>query len=206
MSTTPDVRPARADEAQTVASVLTDAFVDEAGLNYWLRQGDAKTAVRRRFFNAAVGDVIHKGRELWLAEADGAPAGAAIWLKPGDHAFAFTPLQQLLTTPLFISIAGFEGMKRAQELGAALNSHHPKQKHAHLVFLGVAPSAQGRGVGSAILKQTLATLDARGVTAYLECTTERNAALYKRHGFEVTGEFDFPGLHFWTMTRAPRAA
>lgn len=204
MSAPLEVRPARANETQSVASVLTEAFVDEAGLNYWLRQGDAKTAVRRRFFNAAVGDVIHKERELWLAEADGAPAGAAIWLKPGDHAFAFTPLQQFLTTPLFISIAGFEGMKRAQELGEALNSHHPKQKHAHLVFLGVALSAQGRGVGSAILKQTLAPLDARGVTAYLECTTERNAALYKRHGFEVTGEFDFPGLHFWTMTRAPR--
>jgi ribosomal protein S18 acetylase RimI-like enzyme len=205
MSAPPEVRPARADETQIVASVLTDAFVDEAGLNYWLRQGDAKTAVRRRFFNAAVGDVIHKERELWLAEAGGAPAGAAIWLKPGDHAFAFTPLQQLLTTPLFLSIAGFEGMKRAQELGGALNAHHPKQAHAHLVFLGVAPSAQGRGVGSAILKQTLAPLYERGVTAYLECTTERNTALYQRHGFEVTGEFDFPGLHFWTMTRAPRA-
>lgn len=205
MSAAPSVRRARADETQTVASVLTDAFVDEAGLNYWLRQGDAKTAVRGRFFNAAVKDVIHRDRELWIAEAESAPAGAAIWLKPGDHAFAFTPLQQLLTTPLFLSIAGFEGMKRAQELGGALNAHHPKQPHAHLVFLGVAPSAQGRGVGSAILKQTLAPLDVRGVTAYLECTTERNAALYQRHGFEVTGEFEFPGLHFWTMTRAPRA-
>lgn len=205
MSAPPDVRRARATEIHTVASVLTDAFVDEAGLNYWLRQSDAKTAVRRRFFNAAVRDVIHKERELWLAEAEGAPAGAAIWLKPGDHAFAFTPLQQLLTTPLFISIAGFEGMKRAQALGGTLNAHHPKAPHAHLVFLGVAPSAQGRGVGSAILKQTLAPLDARGVTAYLECTTERNAALYARHGFVVTGEFEFPGLHFWTMTRAPRA-
>lgn len=206
MSAPVEVRPARADETQTVASVLTDAFVDEAGLNYWLRQGEAKTAVRRRFFGAAVRDVIHRERELWLAQSNGAPAGAAIWLKPGDHAFDFTPLQQLLTTPLFLSIAGFAGMQRAQELGGALNAHHPKQKHAHLVFLGVAPSAQGRGVGSAILKQTLAPLDAQGVTAYLECTTERNAALYKRHGFEVTGEFDFPGLHFWTMTRAPRAA
>jgi ribosomal protein S18 acetylase RimI-like enzyme len=205
MSAAPDVRPARANETQTVASVLTDAFVDEAGLNYWLRQGQAKAAVRRRFFNAAVGDVIHKQRELWLAEAGGAPAGAAIWLKPGDHAFAFTPMQRLFTTPLFISIAGFEGMKRAQDLGGALNAQHPKEPHAHLVFLGVAPSAQGRGVGSAILKQTLAPLDATGVTAYLECTTARNAALYERHGFVVTGEFDFPDLHFWTMTRAPRS-
>jgi ribosomal protein S18 acetylase RimI-like enzyme len=204
MSAAPTVRPARADETAVVASVLTDAFVDEAGLNYWLLQGDRKTKARKRFFDAAVRDVIHKERELWLAQVDGAPAGAAIWLKPGDHAFDFTPLQQLTTTPLLFSIAGLKGMKRAQELGAELNKHHPKAPHAHLVFLGVAPSAQGRGVGSAILKETLAPLDQRGVTAYLECTTERNAALYARHGFEVTGEFDFPGLHMWTMTRTPR--
>lgn len=204
MSAPPAVRPVRADETGAVASVLTDAFADEAGLNYWLLQGERKTKARRRFFDAAVRDVIHKERELWIARADGEPAGAAIWLKPGDHAFDFTPLQQFTTTPLLFSIAGLKGMKRAQDLGAELNKYHPKTPHAHLVFLGVAPSAQGRGVGSAILKETLAPLDQRGVTAYLECTTERNAALYARHGFEVTGEFERPGLRFWTMTRAPR--
>jgi ribosomal protein S18 acetylase RimI-like enzyme len=204
MSAPSAVRPARADETGAVASVLTDAFVDEAGLNYWLLQDERKTKARRRFFDAAVRDVIHKERELWIAQADGAPAGAAIWLKPGDHGFDFTPLQQLTTTPLLFSIAGLKGMKRAQELGAELNKYHPKTPHAHLVFLGVAPSAQGRGVGSAILKETLAPLDQRGVTAYLECTTERNAALYARHGFEVTGEFERPSLRFWTMTRTPR--
>jgi ribosomal protein S18 acetylase RimI-like enzyme len=204
MSGPASVRLARADENAVVADVLTDAFVDEAGLNYWLLQGPQKTKVRKRFFDAAVGDVIHKERQLWLAEADGAPAGAAIWLKPGDHAFAFTPWQQLATTPLFISIAGFGGMQRAQELGGELNKHHPKFPHAHLVFLGVASPAQGRGVGSAILKETLAPLDKAGVAAYLECTTERNAALYQRHGFIVTGEFERPGLHFWCMTRTPR--
>ena len=38
---TPTVRAARADELDTASAVLTDAFIDEAGLNYWLRQ-DAK--------------------------------------------------------------------------------------------------------------------------------------------------------------------
>lgn len=204
MSAPPTVRPARRDETDAVASVLTEAFVDEAGLNYWLLQGRQKTSARKRFFDVAVRDVIHKERELWVAESGDAHAGAAIWLRPGDRAFDFTPLQQLLTTPLFISIAGFSGMKRAQELGGELNKHHPEIPHAHLVFLGVSPSAQGQGVGSAILKKTLAPLDERGVTAYLECTTPRNAALYARHGFEVTGEFEFPGLHMWTMTREPR--
>ncbi|GAM99257.1 GCN5-related N-acetyltransferase [alpha proteobacterium U9-1i] len=204
MSGQPNVRRARENERGAVSQVLTDAFVNEDGLNYWLRQGAAKDRVRRVFFNAAVRDLIHKERQLWVAEADGGHAGAAIWLKPDDRAFDFSPLQELLIGPLFFSVAGFEGMRRGNELGRMLASKHPREPHAHLVFLGVAPAFQGRGVGSAILKETLAPLDANGVTAYLECTTARNAALYARHGFEVTGEFDLPGLHMWTMTRPPR--
>lgn len=206
MSAPPAVRLARADEADSVASVLTDAFVDEDGLNYWLRQGQAKDQARRRFFDAAVRAAIHPKRELWGAEAGGAsPLGAAIWLAPGVKAFDHTPLQQVMMLPLLIGIAGFSGMERGRALGGKLASFHPQQPHAHLVFLGVSPHAQGRGVGSALLKQTLAPCDQQGLLAYLETSTPRNVELYQRHGFEVTGEFELPGLHFWTMTRAPRA-
>jgi ribosomal protein S18 acetylase RimI-like enzyme len=195
------VRPARADEIDTVSAVLTDAFVDEDGLNYWLRQGAGKEGARRRFFDAAVRKTLNPKRDLWLAEADGERLGAAIWLAPGLKAFDHSPIEELLLLPLLFSIAGVEGMQKARALGAELALHHPREPHAHLTFIGVSSAAQGRGVGSEILKQTLAPLDAAGVTAYLECTTERNAALYARHGFEVTGEFARPGLRFWCMTR-----
>lgn len=198
------VRAARADENATAAAVLTDAFVDEDGLNYWLRQGAAKEGARRKFFDGAVGDLIHKDRALWLAESERACAGGAIWLKPGDRAFDFTPWRELLTLPLFFSVAGLGGMRRGTELGRMLAGKHPREPHAHLVFLAVATAFQGRGVGSAILKHTLAPWDAAGVPTYLECSTPRNKALYERHGFEVTGEFDLPGLHMWTMLRRPR--
>ncbi|HYD87526.1 MAG TPA: GNAT family N-acetyltransferase [Vitreimonas sp.] len=201
----PPVRPAHADETDAIAAVLSDAFVDEDGLNYWLRQGRAKERARRRFFDAAVRDAIHPQRQLWLADGEGAPLGAAIWLAPGKKAFDHTALQQVMMLPLLIEIAGFAGMERGRALGGKLARYHPREPHAHLVFLGVAPHAQGRGVGSAMLKATLAPCDAQGVTAYLETSTQRNVDLYARHGFEVTGEFDLPGLHFWTMTRRPRA-
>jgi len=204
MSPPPTVRLARADESAAVANVLYDAFVDEDGLNYWLLQGAAKDTARRRFFDAAVRDAIHPRRELWIAEDSGTPLGAAIWLRPGDKAFDHTPLQQLVMAPFLLSIAGLGGLERGRALGAKLATHHPSEPHAHLSFLGVSSAAQGRGVGSAMLKAMLAPVDARGLTAYLEASTERNVALYKRHGFEVTAEFELPGLHFWCMTREPR--
>lgn len=204
MNAAPVVRLARADENATASAVLTDAFVDEDGLNYWLRQGEAKDRARRRFFDAGVRDLIHPQRALWIADDGGVASGAAIWLAPGQKPFEFGWFRELTISPLFFSIAGSAGMKRATELGKRLADHHPRVPHAHLVFLGVHSAAQGRGIGSAILKTTLAPVDAQGVTAYLEASTERNVALYKRHGFEVTGEFELPGLHFWTMTRPPR--
>lgn len=201
MSAPPAIRLARGNEARAAAAVLADAFADEAGLNYWLRQGDAKDRARRLFFDMAVRDAVHPARALWIAEGG---AGAAIWLSPGQKAFEASPLQEILALPKLLRMAGIAGMSRGFDLGKRLAGLHPKAPHAHLVFLGVAPAAQGRGVGSAILKATLAPLDAQGVTAYLEASTQRNVALYQRHGFEVSGELDLPNLHFWTMTRAPR--
>lgn len=204
MSAPPAVRLARTDETDTVAAVLHDAFVDEAGLNYWLKQGAEKERARKRFFDAAVRDAVNAKRDLWIAQSAGQSLGAAIWLAPGIKAFDFSLWQELRVTPLLLSIAGFKGMARARDLGQRLANCHPREPHAHLVFLGVAGSAQGRGVGSAILKATLAPLDAAGITAYLEASTERNVALYQRHGFEVTNAFELPGLNFWCMTRSPR--
>jgi ribosomal protein S18 acetylase RimI-like enzyme len=200
----PVVRSARATEGGLVVSILTDAFVDEAGLNYWLRQGAQKDRARRLFFNAAVRDFVHPMRELWICEAGETPSGAAIWLGPAHKAYSMSPWRQLTLTPLLLSVAGFSGAERGKEVGARLAALHPREPHAHLVFLGVAPFAQGKGVGSAILKHTLGPLDKAGVPAFLETTTERNVALYQRHGFEISGAFELPGLRMWTMTRTPR--
>ncbi len=204
MNAPPLVRPADAGEQSVVAQVLTDAFPDEAGLNHWLRQGPAKQRARARFFAAAVREIVHKQRDLWLAEADGEALGAAIWLRPGLKAFDFSLLQQIATAPLFHAIAGIGGAMRGLTLGAKLDALHGREPHAHLVFLGVTPAAQGRGIGSAMLKATLAPLDVAGVTALLEATTERNVALYRRHGFEVSANLILPDLHVRIMTRAPR--
>lgn len=204
MNAPPHVRPARLEESAIVARVLTDAFVDEDGLNYWLRQGEVKDKSRKLFFDAAVRDAVHPTRDLWLAEADGETLGAAIWLAPGRKPYDLSLWRQLTLAPLMFSIAGVSGMSRGFALAEDMETLHPHEPHAHLVFLGVAPTAQGRGVGSAILKHTLAPLDASGTVGYLEATTDRNVALYQRHGFEVTGEIKRLGLHLRTMTRTPR--
>lgn len=198
------VRRATDAEQDVVAGVLHSAFDDEAGLNYWLKQGAAKDRARAKFFRKTVRDGVHPKRELWLAEDASGPAGAAIWLGPGYKAYDFSLLQQIALAPLLIQTAGVSGALRGLDLADRLEHAHPTVPHAHLVYLGVAPRAQGQGIGSGLLKTALAEIDAAHLTAFLECSSERNRDLYARHGFEVTSELDLPGLHFWSMTRAAR--
>jgi ribosomal protein S18 acetylase RimI-like enzyme len=64
----------------------------------------------------------------------------------------------------------------------------PAEPHWHLAFIGVDPSAQGRGIGAALLHHVLPLVDAQGSQAYLESTNPRNITLYERFGFAVQEE------------------
>jgi [ribosomal protein S18]-alanine N-acetyltransferase len=61
---------------------------------------------------------------------------------------------------------------------------------AHVLTLGVTRSAQGRGIGTALLVDLLAAADARGAPRVLLDVRADNAAaqrLYARHGFVPIG-------------------
>jgi predicted N-acetyltransferase YhbS len=100
------------------------------------------------------------------------------------------------------------GRRLALALRARLRmeGRHPrKPPHWYLAFMGVDPQWQGRGIGSRLMRPALETLDAEGMPAYLEASTPRSRALYERHGFAVTGEFNLPsaGPTLWQMWREP---
>ena len=90
------------------------------------------------------------------------------------------------------------------ELVELLEGHTPQDAHDHLQFLGVLPQRQGAGIGGRLMAPVLARCDRDAVPAYLEATSERNRALYERHGFRTTGELPLrDGPSLWTMWRDP---
>ena len=93
---------------------------------------------------------------------------------------------------------------RLFDLMALLDTHHPPGDYYTLQLLAVEPQWQGNGVGSRLLETVLARCDAEQIPVYLEATSERNAALYERHGFNRIGEIPLPdGPSLYPMWRAP---
>ncbi|SCL24343.1 Acetyltransferase (GNAT) family protein [Micromonospora rhizosphaerae] len=95
-----------------------------------------------------------------------------------------------------------EWTPRFQHLDELFETHHPHADHHHLAFLAVAPERQGQGLGSVLLRHHHALLDAGGVPAYLEASSERSRDLYARHGYRVAEPFRLPDdTPFYPMWR-----
>jgi GNAT superfamily N-acetyltransferase len=101
---------------------------------------------------------------------------------------------------------------RVSQLGAGaracsqqMDSVHPSFPLWYLPLTGVDPPAQGRGLGSSLLRHGLEAPDREGLPAYLEATSPRSRDLYARHGFEAIGVVQQGGSPpMWPMPRQPR--
>jgi len=119
-------------------------------------------------------------------------AAVSLWLPPG-----LEPDQEAMLGVLASVITPEKGEVLAQ-VGEQIRSHHPEEPHWYLAAVGVDPSRQGEGLGSAMIKEGLRLCDAQGLPAYLESSNPRNIPLYERHGFEVMGLIqpgDYPPLY-----------
>jgi ribosomal protein S18 acetylase RimI-like enzyme len=181
--------PTTTTDCETAVRVLVAAFADDP-VARWLLPGNAGSAADRVFRplvqqSAAYGELA--------VSADG--AAAAVWLPRA----AEPPVHDMDPLP--------DELARLRTFMTLTEQQHPDGRaHLYLVFLGVAPDAQGRGLGGALLRDRLAEADAAGVPAYLEASSSRNLPLYERHGFRVTGDpITLPdGPPLWPMWRDPR--
>lgn len=126
--------------------------------------------------------------------------GTAVWLRPGSD-----PDEATLEA---VARLGVEPGRRAGvfQLLEQMADRHPTEPHWYLPLLGVDPSRQGLGLGSALLAEATRTCDRLGSPAYLEATSAANAALYRRHGFDSLEPIRIDGAPPLTpMWREPRA-
>jgi ribosomal protein S18 acetylase RimI-like enzyme len=77
----------------------------------------------------------------------------------------------------------------------------PDEPHAHLGPIGVAPKAQGLGVGTALMNRYIEHLQQERTPGYLETDRPENVEFYKKFGFVVQREEELIGTATWYMWR-----
>ncbi len=181
-------QPVLADQSTVgqAAEDLADAFVTDPHVSWFVRGDRHCDAARLKFFQFILSGVALPDGEVRRPQAGGA---AAVWIPSetlGDQPF----IEEIKLLPRLLSVTGFARFGRLAALRSAMDKHHPMDRpHSYLWFIGVAPQAQGLGIGSRLLKAGLDQLDAQGRPAFLETSTERNVALYRRHGFEIIADY-----------------
>jgi GNAT superfamily N-acetyltransferase len=80
----------------------------------------------------------------------------------------------------------------------------PDEPHVHLGPIGVAPEAQGRGVGTALMNRYIEYLEQEHRHGYLETDRPENVEFYRKFGFVVQREEQLIGTSTWYMWRAGR--
>jgi len=127
--------------------------------------------------------------------------GAALWLRPGTG-----PDEEEMgriaeeRVPSSVRDDVYRVMERMAHF-------HPSEPHWYLPMIGVDPTQQGKGYGSALLSHALRQCDRDGCLAYLESSNPRNIPLYERHGFRAIGEIQSGSSPTMVaMLRTPRSA
>lgn len=195
------VRPATAADAPRLAQTLAAAFADDPAVSWVL---PPRVSRRHERLLGLFGLELPRSTRLGGTWSGGDGAAAAIWYPPGQ--WRLPPRELAAEVSPAAKVFG-AGLPKALRVLAAMERGHPSEPHWYLYYLGVEPGRQGEGLGAALLRPVLDRCDDDGVGAYLEATTERNRALYQRHGFELMAEFHLPGggPPMWRMWREPGA-
>jgi GNAT superfamily N-acetyltransferase len=148
------------------------AFPDPANLEVWWRFC-IRSALRYPW--------------VWVS---GDYAAASVWIPPDG--IELTDEEEKRVEPLLDELIGARAPE-VLELIERFDASHPRGRpHYYLSLLGTHPEHRGQGLGTRLLAENLAMIDAEGLPAYLESSNPSNDARYERLGFVKAGEFSTP--------------
>lgn len=196
------IRPAQRSELDEMVAVASRAFWPDPLLGWFSRDRLHEYRYLPSFFEADL-KLMWPYTEPTVVDHDGRIGALAVWVSPDEleRPAREEAVKALRTLP---ALARARHRVTAMRLLAAVEKARPKD-HWYLALLATDPSAQGRGMASALVGWGLNDADRDGRPAYLETQKASNVAWYARHGFEVTGEIqvgDAPRV--WLLTRPPR--
>jgi GNAT superfamily N-acetyltransferase len=192
-------RAAGPDDVPVVAACLTSAFYDDPVWGSWTFPDEPSR--RERLYELMHFWARAAVRHPWVRMTENAKA-VAVWLPPRKP--EMTPDEEALFGPLLISLLG----PRAHEIETLFerfDAHHPEEPHYYLSLWATHRDHAGRGLGTALIHDNLAQVDAERMPVYLESTNPANIPRYETLGFRRRHEFGpIDGPVVTTMWREAR--
>ena len=194
-------RKATGADIPELAGTLARAFASDPLQRWFFPDDDSRTRKLEQLFGEVL---LEEAVGYGSAYTTDRREAAALWFPPGKE--QIRAMEQLRMLPLMLRLAG-RRLRRVLRGLSFMEARLPPEPHWHLPILGVEPSRQGLGLGTALMQPILDRCDRDGCGAYLEATTPRNRDLYLRLGFAVREEVALPGggPPLWLMWREPGA-
>lgn len=191
------VRDASVEDRASIVAMLTRAFAEDPAMRYIFPDATTRLTRLPKLFG-----LLFDSDSVGMRLVTGTAQAATLWRPPG---VAEMGRMALLTQLLPLVDTFGSALFRAMRLSDAIDAHYPREPFWYLHIAGVDPGYQGRGLGSASIREGIARSASDGLPAYLETTVERNVVLYQSLGFDVTSQWHVPGggPKFWSMLRRP---
>ncbi|MEU8271734.1 GNAT family N-acetyltransferase [Sphaerisporangium sp. NPDC049002] len=186
----------RLTAADAAGEIIADTFSLDEITSWLIPPVEDRLPIQRRFFTMHTAHALDHGTVYGIHES-GELSGVAVWF---TAPFPEIPGQEE-------EIASFAGEHagRFGVLGEQMDKLHPHEPHHYLAFIALVRGRTGRGLGSLLLEEHHRRLDAQGMPAYLEASSEASRRLYLRHGYVDMPELlrlpDGPVMY--PMWRAP---
>jgi ribosomal protein S18 acetylase RimI-like enzyme len=139
-------------------------------------------------------------------DRSGTLVGICVWQRPGTYPLPVTAQAREMAGALRALIPRPASVMKGLRYTLAMEKARPREHHWYLCLLAADPMAWRRGIGTALIESSLASVDEDGLPCYLETQKEANLAYYRRFGFEETDRLTPSpgGPALFTMTRPAR--
>jgi ribosomal protein S18 acetylase RimI-like enzyme len=199
------IRPLTRDRLDRATATLTRAFAADPMFT-WMFPDPEQRARALQLLNRV--PLEYGLRYGYVTESHDGGA-ASVWMPPGRVISMLGMIRSgILRVPFSVGFRPFGRFVGANGVMERIHKQHVPEPHWYLLVVGVDPSLQGRGFGSALIGDGLSRADAAACPCYLETSDERNVAFYERLGFRVLADATLGtgGPRGWGMRREPARA